>query len=239
MKTCTTAVLLLLWSLLLPSHAETLYGPGSISIATNEAILITTLGGGDPMMDIYVDGQQCSPDTMSLDRGFRYAIGGAHTVTVSNNIYLTFQRLQGSSIKTIVLTNSGGLPGGVTNFFYIPAGKTVQFFHPLAYMSSLQGYIHPEGSGNTYTLFSMMSSSDYPHPSICGPVIVEVSGLGVVSYYLTDEILQLPPQGFLQTPAPALEVNVEKSYNLTNWTPVGAFNTSAETGAFYRLKILK
>jgi hypothetical protein len=104
--------------------------------------------------------------------------------------------------------------------------------------------ISPLGSTNVYNLFwSGNGSNPNNHtPSVTGPVTITFIRDGyplVISYYLTDEILQLPAQGFLNVPAPALEVNVQKSYDLTDWTNVAAFNTSAEAKAYYRLKMLQ
>lgn len=216
---------------LISSRAETFYGPGSISVATNETILITTLGGQGGGWDCSIDGQTVSL-RYSDNKPYRYAISGPHTFGVTGISFVTFQRLQGSSVRTLILN-------GGTNYISISAGKTAQFFQPMTgYLGGkIQAIVHPEGSTNSYSFLD--ESGGYPHPSVSGSAVVEVSGFGAVSYYLTDDILQLPPQGFLQTPALTLEVNIEKSYDLTNWIPTGTFNTEAEAGAFYRLRMLK
>jgi hypothetical protein len=60
-----------------------------------------------------------------------------------------------------------------------------------------------------------------------------------LSYYFTDEVVQFPTGGLLTVPAPVLEVNIQKSYDLTNWTDIATFHTDAESKAFYRLKMLQ
>jgi hypothetical protein len=239
-------------SLITVVHAETLFSPGSITIATNQTILITTLGG-ESYEETYLDGQPLFFEGRSVSSaGTPYAIAGNHTLTLSNYIgssFITYQLLNGSSIKTIVLnnsfTNNGGTFFNGTNSIYIPAGKTAQFFAPIA-DSDFSALILPDGSTNVYNLFSFAQEwqPSYSGPAVTGPVTIQFSITNsdyadVVSYYFTDEILQLPPQGFLNVPAPVLEVDVQKSYNLTDWTNVGAFNTSAEAKAFYRLQILQ
>ena len=208
-------------------HAETLFGPGSITIATNEAILINMISEEtDPQL--FFDGTNVQ--AFIHYGGYHFAFAGPHALGITNaDQFITFQRLQGSAIKTILVTE------GTTNFISVPDGKTIQFF---AYVGHYSIYALPLNSSNRYELYH----SGYEHPVITGPATIEASsdlGNVIYSYYFTDDILQLPPEGFVSTPAPTLEVNVEKSYNLTNWTPVGAFNTSAEAGAFYRLRMLK
>ena len=241
------------FSLITAVHANTLFSPGSITIATNQTILITTMGG-ESYVETYLDGQPLFFEARSPSPASpQYAIAGNHTLTLSNNVgsgFITYQLLNGSSIKTILLNNSfidtNGYPVfSGTNSINVPAGKTAQFFDPIA-DSDLSALISPQGSTNVYKLFSFTQpyQPSSSCPSVTGPVTIRFSitnsgYANIVSYYFTDEILQLPQQGFLAVPAPALEVDVQKSYNLTDWTNVGAFKTSAEAKAFYRLQMLQ
>lgn len=214
--------------------AETLFGPGTINIATNEAILINTIAGDDSGPNtFYLDGLAHFIRDVSSYRDARIAIAGPRTLTISNHFLVTFQRLQGSAIKTAIFDV------GTTNVINVPNGKTIQLFYNGDF-TTLKIFVRNQGSTEVYPII-------YPklglHPAITGPATIEFSlednTHTFVSYYFTDEVLQLPPSGFLSTPAPALEVNIEKSYNLTNWTPTAVFNTEAEAGAFYRLRMLK
>lgn len=234
-------------------RADTLFSPGSITIGTNQAILITTMGDNMDNGTTALDGAPLSFDDVTYGGTFNYAIAGSHTLSLSNpdnnsgSGFITYQILNGSSIKTIFLndTNNGSFTG--TNSLFVPAGKTVQFFTPINYFGgSVSAVISSQGSTNTYNLIER--HSNYNNPAVSGPATITFSltlnnnwsnDPFLISYYFTDEILQVPPQGYLKTPAPALEVDVQKSYDLTTWTNVGAFNTSAEAGAFYRLKILQ
>jgi hypothetical protein len=61
----------------------------------------------------------------------------------------------------------------------------------------------------------------------------------ILRYYFTDDVVQFPPSGLLKVPAPQIQVNGEKSYDLKKWMPAAVFHTEAETGAFYRLRMLR
>ena len=235
--------------------ANTLFSPGTITIGTNQAMLInSTAGQGTNYVNyptVFADG---IPIGFSGSSPFvfvqgqvsikpkKFAIAGPHSIYFSNdaNCYISYQLINSSAIQTIFQTNADV---GQTNTLIVPAGKTIQFFAPIPVASIYLGVnpctISPDGSTNSYPLFDQ----SFSEPSITGPATITLISSGGVpalySYYFTDQILQLPAQGFLNVPAPQLEVNIQKSYNLTDWTNVGAFNTSAEAGAFYRLKILQ
>jgi hypothetical protein len=219
------------------SYGETFCGPGSLNIATNEAIVIQMVGGTD--FQWYFDDKSIPlyPD----EPGNPLAFAGPANLTTSSNNFITFQRLRGTAVKTTVISCNG------TNVFNIPAGRTVQFFR-LASSSAynLNSRFQPQGSTNYYP-FTYFGAQVIP-PSFTGPLTIEISlspadcpgnAVGIASYFFTDEVLQVPPGGYLQIPAPAMEVNIEKSYNLSNWIPTAAFHTGVEAGAFDRLRMLK
>jgi len=216
-------------------HGETLFGPGTINIATNEAILINTLSGAQLSFHFHLDGLWV-PHSTDFEENPRYAIAGPRSVMITNSShFITFQRLRGSSIQTVV-TNPG-----TTNRINVPNGKTIQFFAQIGSGYSTEVDVFPLNSSNVYSIFEL--KSDY-HPSLTGPMRIEVwqpvtTTPAVISYYLTDDVLQLPPSGLLTLPAPKLEVQIEKAYDLTNWVNTAVFNTEAEAKAFYRLRILK
>ncbi|HEY9172576.1 MAG TPA: hypothetical protein VI136_09865 [Verrucomicrobiae bacterium] len=220
--------------------AETVFGPGVVNIATNEAILINLVRtivapGGN---DCYIDGLLTSFPLSMAWGGM--AIAGPRQLVLSNRIWVTFQRLQGSSVKTLLVKS------GETDGINVPAGKTIQFFEPMGMTYSAGHMVRPPNSAG-YPLFGESQGragiETVGSPTVTGPAEIGIAGssthAALISYYFTDEVLQLPPGGFTAAPAPALEINIEKSFDLTNWVPTGAFNTSAEAGAFYRLRILK
>ena len=227
-----------------PLCAETLFGPGTILIGTNETILLTTVDshGSLGSLGFYLDGNDVSITTGPGAENLPIAITGPHSLFLTNDsryldFYATFQRITNSSIKTLVtLTN-------ITNFINVPSGKTIQFFPPLGCIGGITA--QPQDSSNSFHVWFWA----YHPPSITGPVTIQVSfdtnGYGgfyyptVLSYYFTDDVLQFPATGLLSVPAPILEVNIQKSYDLQTWLPSATFHTEAETGAFYRLQMLK
>lgn len=213
-------------------QAETLFGPGTINIGTNEAILINSAGFPGSYFRFYLDGIEVGHYT-AFDENPRFAVAGPRILTITNSsTFVTFQRLRGSSIQTVITNPS------LTNTINVPSEKTIQFFARIG-DSDVVVDVFPPNSTNVY---SLLKSNEETHPSLTGPARIEArsgSGPAVISYYLTDEVLQLPPEGLLLLPASQLEVHIEKSFDLTNWVKTAVFSTEAEAKAFYRLRMLK
>ena len=240
-------------------QAQTLFGPGTIIIGTNETILITTLNAGSDVPDdgapnLLIDGVDVShydhnPYGAIPSPGF-YAITGPHTITVTNfgfsgstnpnDFFVSFQRITNSPIHTVFV--NGISPS--TNFINIPAGETIQLLPPLG-NSSIPIMIQPQNSTNWFNWNPWNTSQGFPSASVTGAATIavgssqELNGGIALSYYFTGEVVQFPPSGLLNLSTPILEVNIQKSYDLTNWTPSATFHTDAEAKAFYRLQMLK
>ncbi len=165
--------------------ADTLYGPGTITILTNQAIVINTFGGDTQFS---IDGQSVDVNP-NLPLNPRVAIAGPHSVTITNadgwpSLFITFQRLKSSAIKTLITS------GTQTNAVSVPPGKTIQFFDSLGQANIS---IQPTNSANVYNLIGGQYSgesgnpSPYTRPSATGAGIVAVSNfygsVSVVSYY--------------------------------------------------------
>ena len=216
------------------ARAEILFGPGTITIATNQTILITTLGGDAALTDFYIDGVDVEYHDQLKNFGF-FALTGPHNFVVSpyfDDVFVSFQRLTNSSITTVVTGPNS------TKFINVPAGKTILLLPPLGDFSTIK--IQPQDSTSWFT---WNASAGFPSTSVPGPVTIRVATGSfegtALSYYFTDDVVQFPPNGLLTVPAPILEVNIEKSNDLTNWMPSATFHTEAEAKAFYRLKMLR
>jgi hypothetical protein len=225
------------------ARAETLFGTGTIIIATNQTLLITTLAGTEmysPLIKLIMDGVDITPQPKSDLPGF-LAVSGPHTLVVTNadehssEFFVSFQRLTNSPIRTVLTVPNS------TNFISVSAGKTIQLLPPLGAPRTIQ--VQPQNSTNW---FACITLAGFPSLSISGPVTIAIAvqdygnNLGTaLSYFFTDDLVQFPPSGLLTVPAPILQVNVEKSYDFTNWTPTATFHTEAEAKAFYRLRMLK
>ncbi|MEI6078690.1 MAG: hypothetical protein WCS94_24150 [Verrucomicrobiota bacterium] len=236
-----------------PLCAETLFcsrTSGTIPIGTNETILITTVNvdGGFSLPDLVLllDGSDVSIGANGFfggEHNLPLVLTGPHDLNVSlkppysssYNFFLTFQRITNSPIKTVVaLINT-------TNFIDVPIGKTIQLLPPLGTARYI--FVEPQGSTNW---FHIAFTDGVQTASIAGPATIQVCPDSdyvpqalALSYYFPDDVVQFPPTGLLSVPAPILEVNIEKSYDLKTWLPSATFHTDAEASAFYRLKMLK
>jgi len=156
----------------------------------------------------------------------------------SVDFFVSYQRITNSPIRTIVNN------GTTTNFINVPAGKTIQLL-PILGNTDQNILIQPQNSTSWFTWLPY--SAGFPSASVTGPVTIEIAGSGLsepgsgcaLSYYFTSDVVQFPPSGLLNLSTPILEVNIQKSYDLTNWTPSATFHTDAEAKAFYRLQMLK
>jgi hypothetical protein len=164
-------------------HAETLYGPGTIIIPTNQVIIINTVGSDT---EFYFDGQYVNAGAGGFNP--RLAIAGAHTLTITNgagdpNVFLTFQRLKTTAIKTVVVS-----PGQAT-LITVPAKKTIQFYDTLGIgvASDVHFSVQPTNSASSYNVF--LGSTPNTRPSFTGPATVTIVNQNppdypvIVSYY--------------------------------------------------------
>jgi len=171
--------------------AETLYGPGTIIIPTNQTIVINTIGIN---AKLYIDGQfvDTNPAAFNVNNP-RFAIAGPHSVTTTDengpDVFVTFQRVKGPLINTVVTS------GGQTNTVNVPAGKTIQFFDWLG-RTELTVTIQPTNSVAKYNLVSHVYNQ-FTHPSATGPATVEISSVigstSIVSYYFVSRPRTTPP----------------------------------------------
>src|SRR5208282_3009771 len=173
--------------------ADTLWVPGTITIATNETILITAFNVDDGPVELtlLLDGVDISFTPFVLQPQISplvFALTGPHSLFVTNSSgdasfssSVTFQRITNSPIQTIVTA------GGSTNFINVATGRTIQLFPPMGNAQAL--LVQPPGSTNWLTF--PIYSSGYPSPSITGPATIAVapSQTGIataLSYYFTD-----------------------------------------------------
>lgn len=191
MKTALT--LLLLAIAISPAlRAETLCGPGTITIPTNQAIIINTVRTNVPGPNMATDTRlSVDPDNFiyfftGAIQNPRFAIAGPRTLMFTNywsgspDLVVTFQRVKSSAIKTIMCA------GNQPNVVNVPAGKTIQFFDFLG-NGNVIITIQPTNSADTFTLFNSFNSGPvlYSRPSATGPATITVSSGSptLVSYY--------------------------------------------------------
>jgi hypothetical protein len=165
-------------------RAETLFAPGTINIATNQAIVITTppyLDSSGYAVDFDLDGVPMQFNT-PWPNG-QYWIAGPHSLTLTNRCFVTFQRLEGSALKTVVcLTPS-------TNSIHVPVGKTIQLLRGTV-NASLQTVAVSTNSPDPYPVNFGLWGAALSGP--CDISLIQGDSGGnplFVSYYFTGEVL--------------------------------------------------
>jgi hypothetical protein len=215
----------------------------SLVIASNEVILISAVrissqnGGygqinlnGTPLPFHY--GQIEHDEEYS---GSKFALAGPATLsfpaasgTNSVPVCIGFQRIQGTSIKSTAASANA--------LMQIPAGKTCHFFSPIGAIENYNNLVAIQTSSDTVSNIYIAGGEEFT-----GPVTLNLANFDpnynsswIYSFYLTDDSLALP-SGVLQGSTGSFVITVEKSTNLTNWSPVMVQATGADQSAFYKL----
>jgi hypothetical protein len=246
------SVLIVVMSCLLirSSSAETLIlqagytETNSITIATNEAVVIDYLDAQEGRA-IYRGGSVTN--TVWIRNGSAFAGPCEVTFESPGNAIVTFHRIHSPAVKTVVLA------ANETNTVTVSSNQILKFF---PCFSTPGGGVMAKISRGAMTTTLAVSEGTQPFEfgaELNGPLTVELIGSSYLSdepplpdyrnfftYYLNEDFLQVTANGYLQGPPGSYEVLVEKSNNLTNWSPVMVQATAtAETRAFYRLRIQK
>jgi hypothetical protein len=210
--------------------AETIVVPNgatnSIVVGTNEAIIVdyTSFSFGGVFY-----GRGGTNYLVPFRR--RSALAGPCEISFPSASAVTFHRVQTSAIITLVLGSNQ------TNTIVIPSGKTARFFAP----DPSAGYLIRQGTNSLHL-------DELPDDGfeLTGPMILTVTGYSLgqsraaVSYFITEDFVEVTAEGYLKGPTGTFEVLVEKSTDLVSWTPVMVQNTViADSRAFYRLRIQK
>ena len=128
---------------------------------------------------------------------------------------------------------------GSTNVISVPAGKSIRFLSPTSEGATPMGFAFDNGTNTAYNL-QIRNGAEFTGPlTITKTSSVYYSGSQLISYYFTDEFFAVPGTGYIQGPTGSFEVAVEKSPDLSAWSPVVVYNTGSDQKAFYRLRIGK
>ena len=138
------------------------------------------------------------------------------------------------------------VPQGTTNSFSVPAGQKITIlgimgkFSAGQYQAAVGSYIMING-----TDFLFDSGDDLPL-SIAGPITVTlgvpeagVQGAGVFVYSLSSDFVDLASSGYIQNTVGSLELVIENSSDLINWSPliVKEINSQTSGREFYRIRV--
>ena len=246
------ATLLALIALPLAAIAETFVGVTSATnrfvVATNEAVVIhkfvPATSSPSPEFQVVKDGSVYNlrvPASNEWDftptPSSPVAIAGPCELILTASSLINFRRLTGTGIQTLILPQSSP---AVTNSVTVNSGQTLRVFRHIQCDAYLPVIVRRGSSSISFNLRGVGGNDEFTGP-------LELSFIGpsggteafLVSYVLTEEA-QIAPQGVaLQSPTGAFSIAVEKSTNLTNWTPSVFQDLSHEQKSFYRLRITK
>lgn len=246
-------VLALTFAVLFSMKADIFLGSStnvnSLVIASNEVILISATRIQFPFLTAPTFAGQISMtgtiQSLGMDSYCEtpLALAGPATLsfpadsgTNSIPVCICFQRIRGSSIQSLYVPGIGTNP---VPSIEIPAGKTCHLFPAVSRNSGGVGSINVnvQTTSNAVSGIRLRGREEFT-----GPVTLTFSDSGswtsvagaVVSFYQTDDALNLP-NGVLQGPTGTFVITVEKSEDLTHWSPVMMQATGDSQKAFYRL----
>lgn len=216
------------------ARSETFLGPTTptnrLLVATNSAILITTMAGDyTNSTEIVFQGYPIGQSSFApLASGSVYALAGPSELICSNAALVTFFRITNSAIRTQTIAND---PIGIT----IASNQTMRLFSVAAPVNASLSRL--EGGFVGFTL-----EPNQPF-EFTGPGILNLSS-GVlppnvkwISYFIAEDGFAIPNQRYVAGPSGSFAIGVEKSYDLSTWQPVLLDTATEPTRAFYRLRI--
>jgi hypothetical protein len=233
MKTRITALFVGLVSTL--AYGETFIGPTTATnrllVSTNSAVIVTTtLGDFTNTTQVQFNGDP--PFTQSyfapLENGTLYAVAGPAELIFSNAMAFTFYRITNSAIRSQAI---GHDPIGIQ----IASNRTMHVFGVPAPVNAR--FYRVDGGSVNFTLEPNRPAE------FTGPGTLSLnSGVFLpsgkfISYLIVEDGFAIPDQRVIAGPTGSSVVIVEKSADLSAWTPVLMQNTSDATKAFYRLRI--
>ena len=225
-------------------HAETFLGVTSATnrlvVGTNEALIISSVFPTDSSFQLVKDGSifttiYGSPLT-GLCPASPSALAGPCELIFTNTVLLNFQRVSTAAIQTIALQPMA------TNVITasVAVGQKIRVFNSFGY-----GYIKVT-RGNSYIMIDTWSlSQSRGNHEFSGPLSITFlmgdpqAWSYVISYVLIDEAQAVPQGVTLQSPTGIFQLSVEKSINLTNWSPAIFQTIREDQKAYYRLNITK
>jgi hypothetical protein len=162
-----------------------------------------------------------------------YALVGPCELIITNNVLLNFRRVPGSTIQTSLIPPASPNPNQVV--LNVPDGKSLRFFEASGGVTVSRGT----------NVFQASFIRRNPDEEFTGPLTITITGYtgGTesrhISYYFTDTFTALPQGVGAQTASGVSQIGVEKSGDLTNWSPTILQDIRNDQKAYYRLRITK
>ena len=236
-STCLLALFVALAATL--ADGETFIGPTTATnrllVPTNSAIIITATFGDFTNSTQVLLGDSGTPFIQSyfapLENGTVYALAGPAELIFSNAVLFTFYRLTNSAIYSQGIANDPiGIPiasNKTLHVFGVPAPVSASFSRPIS-----------AGGGNLSFMLEPNQPAEFTGP---GTLFLNSGVLfpyaKFISYFIAEDGFALPDQRAIAGPSGSFAISVEKSVDLTTWSPVLMGNTSDATKALYRLRI--
>jgi hypothetical protein len=215
------------------AHSETFIGPTTstnrLLVPTNSAIIITTtLGDFTNSTQVVLQGYQFTQSYFApLESGNSYALAGPAELIFTNPVVITFYRIMNSAIHSQGIGND---PIGIS----IPTNKTMRLFGVPAPVNASFSRI---GSGSVSFALQPNQPAEFVGPGTLFLNSGVFPPLGkFISYFFAEDGFVLPNQCAIAGPTGSYAIMVEKSFDLTSWSPVLLETTSDAPQAFYRLR---
>jgi hypothetical protein len=134
---------------------------------------------------------------------------------------------------------------GTTSEISVPIGKKITF---LGIMGKLSGSSGAPAVGSGIIIngisFYFQSGEDFPF-SLSGPLSIALGvqetgqGGGVFVYSLSSDFVDMASSGYIQNTVGSLELVIENSIDLINWSPLIVKEISSQTSGreFYRIRV--
>jgi hypothetical protein len=166
--------------------------------------------------------------------------------TESDPLLISFDRVQGSAIHSVYVTNSAAQPLQSSPTIDVPAGKTCHFFPPIFTTASYDYNVAVTviSGTNMVPLLSLKGGEEFAGPVTLSLTYISDLAQGtpdgaIVSYYFNEDSIVLPEMKLVAGPTGSFAITVEKSTDLTNWHPVAVQTTSSDRQTYYRLRITR
>jgi hypothetical protein len=233
MKPRATVALFILSASML-SQAGTFIGPTTptnrLLISSNSAIIITaTFGNFTNSTTVAAGGNQIPQIYFApLSSGDSYALAGPAELIFSNAVVITYYQVTNSSIFTQSIAND---PIPIS----IPTNKTMRLFGVWA---PVNASFSAPGIGSVSFTLEPAQPAEFTGPGTLALNSGVFPPYGkFISYFIAEDGFAIPNQRFIAGPTGSYAISVEKSFDLTTWSPVLLGNTSDATNAYYRLRI--
>jgi len=221
----------------------------SLTISSNEALLISAAresqdsNGSDFKTYITIAGVDLP---FRFDSGLRretLAIAGPAELKFNLNTtnlapaLISFERVQGSAIRSLYVTNSNIQPPPTIPTIIVPAGRTCHFFRPIGRGDVSVSVI---SGTNTVPNLELSGGEEFAGPVSLLLSCIDEGGEGaIVSYYFNEDSIVLPEVNLVAGPTGSFGITVEKSTDLAHWHPVAVQTTSSDRQANYRFRITR